>query len=434
MTTVAEVKLWGRTIGAVAIEEEAEVADFEYAADFIRSDIQVAPLMMPLSSRVFRFPELASRSFNGLPGLLADSLPDTFGNTLINAWLATKGRTPQSFNAVERLCYTGSRGMGALEFSPVIGPKSKLASRVQVDNLVELASDILSNRNTLNVSFNDKDKETALRDILRVGTSAGGARAKAIVAWNAQSNEVRSGQVRAGEGFSHWVLKFDGVSGNRDKELEDPQGYGVIEYAYHKMALDAGIAMTECRLLEENGRRHFMTRRFDRTDDGEKLHMQSLGALAHFDYNQAGAYSYEQAILVIRELGLPMEDIEQQFRRMTFNIIARNQDDHVKNIAFLMDREGNWSLAPAFDVIYSYQPTGVWTSSHQMTMNGKRDDFMLDDFKSCAKAAVMKRGRAETIIEEVRTVVARWREYADDAGVNPEQREKIQNTLRLDPV
>ena len=434
MTTVAEVKLWGRTIGAVAIEEEAEVADFEYAADFIRSDIQVAPLMMPLSSRVFRFPELASRSFNGLPGLLADSLPDTFGNTLINAWLATKGRTPQSFNAVERLCYTGSRGMGALEFSPVIGPKSKSASPVQVDNLVELASDILSNRNTLNVSFNDKDKETALRDILRVGTSAGGARAKAIVAWNAQSNEVRSGQVRAGGGFSHWVLKFDGVSGNRDKELEDPQGYGVIEYAYHKMALDAGIAMTECRLLEENGRRHFMTRRFDRTDDGEKLHMQSLGALAHFDYNRAGAYSYEQAILVIRELGLPMEDIEQQFRRMTFNIIARNQDDHVKNIAFLMDREGNWSLAPAFDVIYSYQPTGVWTSSHQMTMNGKRDDFMLDDFKSCAKAAVMNRGRAETIIEEVRTVVARWREYADDAGVNPEQREKIQNTLRLDPV
>jgi serine/threonine-protein kinase HipA len=433
MTTVAEVKLWGRTIGAVAIEEEAEVADFEYAADFIRSDIQVAPLMMPLSSRVFRFPELASRSFNGLPGLLADSLPDTFGNTLINAWLATKGRTPQSFNAVERLCYTGSRGMGALEFSPVIGPKSKLASRVQVDNLVELASDILSNRNTLNVSFNDKDKETALRDILRVGTSAGGARAKAIVAWNAQSNEVRSGQVRAGEGFSHWVLKFDGVSGNRDKELEDPQGYGVIEYAYHKMALDAGIAMTECRLLEENGRRHFMTRRFDRTDDGEKLHMQSLGALAHFDYNQAGAYSYEQAILVIRELGLPMEDIEQQFRRMTFNIVARNQDDHVKNIAFLMDREGNWSLAPAFDVIYSYQPTGVWTSSHQMTMNGKRDDFMLDDFKSFAKAAVMKRGRAETVIEEVRTVVARWREYADEAGVNSEQREKIQNTLRLDP-
>ena len=283
------------------------------------------------------------------------------------------------------------------------------------------------------MSLSDKDKELALRDILRVGTSAGGARAKAIVAWNPQSNEVRSGQVKAGQGFSYWVLKFDGVNSNRDKELADPQGYGVIEYAYHKMALDAGIIMTECRLLEENGRRHFMTRRFDRLDDGGKLHMQSLGALAHFDYNMAGAYSYEQAILVIRQLGLPMGAIEQQFRRMTFNIIARNQDDHVKNIAFLMDRSGNWSLAPAFDVIYSYQPSGLWTSSHQMTLNGKGDDFVLDDFKSCAKTASMKRGRAETIIEEVRTVVARWREYADEAGVNPEQRDKIQKTLRLDP-
>jgi serine/threonine-protein kinase HipA len=434
MTTVAEVKLWGRTIGAVAVEEGAAVADFEYATNFIRSDIQVAPLKMPLSSTVHRFPELSHRSFHGLPGLLADSLPDSFGNKLIDTWLATQGRDPQSFNAVERLCYTGSRGMGALEFAPIIGPKSKSATRVQVDSLVALASDILSNRNDLSVSLSDKDKELALRDILRVGTSAGGARAKAIVAWNPQTNEVRSGQVKAGEGFSHWVLKFDGVNSNRDKELADPQGYGVIEYAYHKMALDAGIIMTECRLLEENGRRHFMTRRFDRLDDGAKLHMQSLGALAHFDYNMAGAYSYEQAILVIRQLGLPMEAIEQQFRRMTFNIIARNQDDHVKNIAFLMDRSGSWSLAPAFDVIYSYQPSGLWTSSHQMTLNGKRDDFVLDDFKSCAKTASMKRGRAETIIEEVRTVIARWREYADEAGVNPEQRDKIQKTLRLDPL
>ena len=433
MTTVAEVKLWGRTIGAVAIEEGTAVADFEYATDFIRSDIQVAPLKMPLSSTVHRFPELSHRSFHGLPGLLADSLPDSFGNKLIDTWLATQGREPQSFNAVERLCYTGSRGMGALEFAPIIGPKCKLATRVQVNSLVALASDILSKRNDLSVLLSEKDKETALRDILRVGTSAGGARAKAIVAWNSRSNEVRSGQVKAGEGFSDWVLKFDGVNSNRDKELADPQGYGVIEYAYHQMALDAGIIMTECRLLEENGRRHFMTRRFDRLDDGGKLHMQSLGALAHFDYNMAGAYSYEQAILVIRQLGLPMEAIEQQFRRMTFNIIARNQDDHVKNIAFLMDRSGSWSLAPAFDVIYSYQPSGLRTSSHQMTLNGKGDDFVLDDFKSCAKTASMKRGRAETIIEEVRTVVARWREYADEVGVNPEQRDKIQSVLRLDP-
>ena len=433
MTTVSEVKLWGRTIGAVALEDGAAVAEFEYAGDFTSSGIQVAPLMMPLSASVHRFPELAAQSFHGLPGLLADSLPDSFGNSLINAWLATQGRTPQSFNAVERLCYTGSRGMGALEFAPTTGPKSKSASRIQVEHLVDLASEILSNRNDLSVSLADKDKESALRDILRVGTSAGGARAKAIVAWNPDSSEVRSGQVKAGEGFSYWVLKFDGVSGNRDKELADPQGYGVIEYAYHKMAVDAGITMSECRLLEENGRRHFMTKRFDRLEDGAKLHMQSLGALAHFDYNMAAAYGYEQALMVIRQLELPMESVEQQYRRMVFNIVARNQDDHVKNIAFLMDRSGNWSLAPAFDVIYSYQPGGLWTASHQMTLNGKGDNFVLDDFRSCANAASMKRGRAESIIEDVRRVVARWRDYADEVGVNPDQREKIQNALRLEP-
>ena len=434
MTTIAEVKLWGRTIGAVALGKDQSVADFEYAPEFVHSDIQVSPLMMPLSSRVFRFPELSRQSFHGLPGMLADSLPDTFGNALIDAWLATQGRSPHSFNAVERLCYTGPRGMGALEFAPTNGPKSKISNKVQVDQLVVLASEVMSSRSDLSVSFGSREKESALRDILRVGTSAGGARAKAIVAWNRESNEVRSGQVNAGDGFTYWVLKFDGVSGNRDKELDDPQGYGVIEYAYHKMATDAGIIMNECRLLEENGRQHFMTRRFDRTDDGGKLHMQSLGALAHFDYNLAGAYSYEQAILVIRQLGLPMDVIEEQFRRMAFNIIGRNQDDHVKNIAFLMNKAGAWSLAPAFDVVYSYAPEGLWTSSHQMTMNGKRDNFTLEDFKACAKTASMKRGRAETIIKEVRSVIARWRDYAEEVGVDAEQRDKIQTALRVEPL
>jgi len=432
MTSVAEVRLWGKTIGAVAIEEGAVVADFEFAPKFIRSDIQVAPLMMPLSPKVYRFPELSRQSFHGLPGLLADSLPDKFGNALIEAWLATQGRTPQSFNAVERLCYTGARGMGALEFAPIIGPKSKAANLVQVDNLVALASEVLAHRDDLRNSFGDKDKEESLRDILRVGTSAGGARAKAIVAWNPDTNEVRSGQVNAGDGFEHWVLKFDGVSGNRDKELDDPQGYTVIEYAYHKMAVDAGVNMNECRLLEENGRRHFMTRRFDRVEDSKKLHMQSLGAMAHFDYNIAGAYSYEQALLVIRQLDLGMDAIEEQFRRMVFNIVGRNQDDHVKNIAFLMNKRGEWSLSPAFDVTYSYNPSGLWTSSHQMSINGQRDNFVLDDFKACAKTASMKRGRAETIVNEVTAVVSRWREYADEVGVSPEQRDKIQNVLRLD--
>lgn len=433
MTTVAEVRLWGRSIGAVAHEDGAKVADFQYEPEFVGSGIQIAPLMMPLSPDIFQFPELSWRTFHGLPGLLSDSLPDTFGNAVINAWLELEGRPRNSLNPVERLCYTGVRGMGALEFAPTIGPKSRVSTRVYVDKLVDLASEVLAHRDSLYVSFADQDKAEALRDILRVSTSAGGARAKAIVAWNRNTNEVRSGQVNAGDGFTYWVLKFDGVSGNRDKELEDPLGYGAIEYAYHKMAVDAGIEMAECRLLEENGRRHFMTKRFDRSDDGVKLHMQSLGAMAHYDYNNAGAYSYEQALLIIRKLELGMDAVEEQFRRMVFNIVTRNQDDHVKNIAFLMDKSGQWSLAPAFDMTYAYQPDGLWTSNHQMMLNFKTENFDLDDFRTCAKGSAMKRGRAETIIEEVQAVVTNWRDYADDAGVNPEQRDKIQKVLRLNP-
>ncbi|VAW78317.1 Toxin HigB / Protein kinase domain of HipA, partial [hydrothermal vent metagenome] len=403
-----------------------------YDPVFAQSGVEVSPITMPLSRRVYTFPELSRKTFYGLPGLLADSLPDKFGHALIDAWLATQGRLPGSFNVIERLCYTGERGMGALEFAPATGPKTRPASRIQIDKLVELASEILTHRNNLQTSFADEGREQALADILRVGTSAGGARAKAVIAWNPSTHEVRSGQVPAGEGFEYWLLKFDGVSGNRDKELEDPQGYGVIEYAYYRMARDSGIDISECRLFEENGRRHFMTRRFDRLAGGEKLHMQSLCALAHYDFNLAGAYSYEQALLVIRQLGLPMQAIEQQFRRMVFNIVARNQDDHVKNIAFLMNKAGEWSLAPAFDMTYSYNPTGAWTASHQMTLNGKRDDFSLEDFRSCAKAVSMKRGRAETILKEVQATVARWLDYAEEVGVNPVQRDQIYHTLRLD--
>ena len=431
MSTVAEVRMWGRTIGAVALEDGAEMAAFEYDPAFARSDIEIAPLTMPLADRVYSFPALALQTFHGLPGLLADSLPDRFGNALIDAWLATQGRSPASFNAVERLCYTGRRGMGALEYAPALGPVARQANRIQIDKLVELASEILTQRNNLQVSFGVDRKADALRDILRVGTSAGGARAKAVIAWNPTTNEVRSGQVAAGKGFEHWLIKFDGVAGNRDKELEDPKGYGVIEYAYYRMATDAGITMNECRLFEESGRHHFMTRRFDRLEGGEKLHMQSLGALAHFDFNLAGAYGYEQALLLIRRLGLPMSTVEEQFRRMVFNIVARNQDDHVKNIAFLMDKGGNWSLAPAFDVTYSFQPTGKWTSTHQMSLNGKRDNFTLEDFRACARAATMKRGRAEAIIQEVREVVSRWPDYAEEAGVSTLWRERIAQTLRL---
>ena len=431
MSTVAEVKLWGRTIGAVSLEEGGQVAAFEYDSAFADSGIEISPIAMPLSARIYTFADLSRETFYGLPGLLADSLPDRFGNALIDAWLATQGRQPDSFNAIERLCYTGARGMGALEFSPAIGPQALEANQVQIDQLVELATDVLTHRNDFRVSFADAGKEQALNDILRVGTSAGGARAKAVIAWNRSTNEVRSGQVPAGEGFEYWLLKFDGVKSNKDKELEDPQGYGVIEYAYWKMAGDCGITMSECRLFEENGRQHFMTRRFDRPAGGGKLHLQSLGALAHYDFNNAGAYAYEQALLMIRQLDLSMHTTEEQFRRMVFNVVARNQDDHVKNIAFLMDKAGNWSLAPAFDMTYSYNPSGAWTASHQMTVNGKRDDFVLDDFVACAKSASMKRGRAEAIVKEVQETVSRWRSYAEEAGVPTDYRDKIQRVLRL---
>lgn len=427
---IARVELWGRTIGAVALAERRDVAAFQYDPEFARSGIEVSPLVMPLSARVYEFPALPRATFHGLPGLLADSLPDRFGNALIDAWLATQGRSPGSFNAVERLCYTGRRGMGALEYAPVLGPQPRQAARIEVDALVRLASEVLANRGNLQGHFHAAGQARALRDILRVGTSAGGARAKAVIAWNPATNEVRSGQVAAGEGFEYWLLKFDGVSGNKDKELEDPQGYGAIEYAYHLMARAAGLTMSDCRLLEENGRRHFMTRRFDRLPGGGKLHLQSLGALAHLDFNQAGAHAYEQALLTIRQLGLPMAAVEEQFRRLAFNIVARNQDDHVKNIAFLMDREGRWSLAPAFDVTYSYNPAGAWTATHQMTLNGKRDGFVLADFEACARTALMKRGRAAAILEEVQAAVKRWPEFAATVRLPAADGERIQATFR----
>ncbi len=435
MATIAEVQLWGTAIGAVVLEDGDEFAVFEYAPGFAESGIEVAPLMMPLAGRrIHTFPSLSRESFHGLPGMLADALPDKFGNALIDAWLAARGRAPGTFNAVERLCYTGSRGMGALEFVPATGPRASDSQPIEVGELATLASEVLSRRGELHGVFgNESEREQALRDILRVGTSAGGARAKAVVAWNRETNEVRSGQAAVDSGFEHWLLKFDGIAENRDKEtLADPKGYGAIEFAYHRMATAAGVTMSECRLFEENGRRHFMTRRFDRLPGGEKLHLQSLAALAHYDFNLAGAHSYEQAYLVIRRLGLGLDTVEEQFRRMVFNIVARNQDDHVKNIAFLMDKAGHWSLSPAFDVIHSYQPGGRWTSQHQMTIQGKRDGFTRADLDACGKVAGLKRGRPASILEEVNAAVARWSTFAAAAGVPAAQAEAIGHTLRLD--
>ena len=429
--TVAAVELWGTRIGAVALTDSNGVASFEYEPSFLASGIQLAPLMMALAARVYSFPELKRRTFRGLPGLLADSLPDRFGNNLINAWLARQGRTPESFDAVERLCYTGQRGMGALEFKPVQGPSAQTSGAIQIAELVALASEILSQQQGLASSFQGPEREEALQTILRVGTSAGGARAKALIVWNASTGEVRSGQLEAPPGFSHWLLKFDGVSGNKDRELEDPKGYGLIELAYSRMARAAGITMTDCRLLEENGRQHFMTRRFDRDDAGNKLHMQSLGALAHFDYNEPGSYSYEQAFLVMQQLQLPIQALEEQYRRMVFNLIARNQDDHVKNIAFLMDRDGQWSLSPAFDITWSFNPAGDWTATHQMSVNGKRDQFTRADLLAVGRSAQLKRGRAEAIAEEVIAAVRDWPLYAAEANVREESCSQIQASHRL---
>lgn len=417
MTSLADVHLWGRRIGAVALEPGESVARFAYVPDFIGSGIEVAPLTMPLAPTVYRFPGLNRDSFHGLPGLLADALPDRYGHALIDAWLATQGRAPGSFNAVERLCYIGARGMGALEFHPTVGPEAATSAPLRIEALVELASEVLRDRDGLRASFADPDRQAAMRDILRVGTSAGGARAKAVIAWNPATGEVRSGQLPPAAGFEHWLMKFDGVTGNRDKELADPQGYGVVEYVYSQMAALAGIEMSECRLFEEGGRRHFMTRRFDRTDDGARLHMQSLCALAHYDFNAAGAYGYEQALAVIERLGLGKAALEQQFRRMVFNVAARNQDDHTKNIAFLMDRSGRWSLSPAFDVTFAYNEHGVWTHQHQMSVNGKRRDITLEDFLTVADRFRITLPRAKRIIAEVDAAIGDWPQHAQQAGV-----------------
>ena len=430
--TTAEVWLWGTRIGAVTLPAGDQFASFEYDPDFLPSGINLSPLKMPPGRQVYRFPALALESFQGLPGLLADALPDKYGNALIDAWLATQGRTGADFNAIERLSYTGMRGMGALEFIPAQGPVFNTAEKVRIDALVTLASEVLAHRSELKVSLTGNDKVDALREILRVGTSAGGARAKAIIAWNPQTNDVCSGQVRAPEGFEYWLMKFDGVDNNKDHDLADPLGYGAIEYAYSRMAAEAGIEMSECRLFEEGPRRHFMTRRFDRLADGDKLHMQSLAALLHLDFNQPGAHAYEQAFAAIRELGLGQDTLTQQFRRAVFNIVGRNQDDHVKNIAFLMDRGGKWRLSPAFDVSWSYNPNGRWTAQHQMSLGGKRDGFTLGDLVGAGKAAGLSRRAVNQVVSDVIDSASHWRKIAQQVGVRRDFIDDIEQTLRLD--
>lgn len=427
----AQIRLWGENIGAVTWLADQGYALFEYEPSFLQRNLDVSPIHMGLTGArqgdtLFSFPGLNRETFLGLPGLLADALPDKFGNTIIDAWLARNGRDSSDFSPVERLCYTGNRGMGALEFKPAVSQGLDDAVAVEISELARLAQEITKERFSLDghLGADHKQNNKAIMDILRVGTSAGGARPKAVIGMDDQGHVI-SGQVQLPKGYNYWILKFDGVN---DLELGTPKGYGRIEYAYYLMAKAAGIRMTECRLLEEHGRAHFMTRRFDR-EHGQKVHMLSLCGIAHYDFNMAGAYGYEQAFAIMRTLRLSKAEAIQQFRRMVFNVIARNQDDHTKNIAFLMDQDGKWHLSPAFDVTYSHNPAGRWTSRHQMTINGKREHFQHTDLIQLGKSISLPNPRE--IIQEITEVVGQWPEFAVVAGLTPEQTKEISHYHRI---
>ena len=425
--TDASVNLWGRRIGAVSWNARRGVGVFQYDDALVLAGIEVSPLAMPAREGTYDFPAIGE-SFMGLPGLVADSLPDRFGNRLIDVWLAETERSAESFNPVDRLCYIGTRGVGALEFQPAES-RGNRRDEVEIARLVDLANRVLDERGRLSGRL---DVGAALEDLLSVGTSAGGARAKAVLAWNRDTGEFRSGQVDTKAGFEHWILKFDGITSNRDRELADPLGYGRIEYAYHLMACEAGIEMSECRLHLEGSRSHFMTRRFDRDTAGGKRHMQSLAALRHFDYTDPGANAYEQAMETIRELGLGMAVVQEQYRRTVFNIVARNQDDHVKNMAFLMNRRGKWRLSPAYDVTYAYNRRGRWTDQHQMSMAGKRNGFERADLLRFADTSGLKIPRARRVIDRVLDAVADWPRFASEAGVEKRDVQRIRGAHRLE--
>jgi len=421
LVNIAKVNIWGQFAGAVAWDESSKSASFEFDRSFLRKGLALSPLQMPLakaeSGTIFSYPALNYETFKGLPGLLADSLPDRFGNRIIDAWLAASGKTSQSMNPIERLCYIGRRGMGALEFEPAV--MSERSNPIEIENLVKLAKDILSSRKEFTADLTDD----GVHEIFRVGTSAGGARAKAVIAYNPETGEVRSGQIDGLKGFEYWLLKFDGVS---ETQLLEAKGYGNIEYAYYLMALDCGIEMSECKLLHENGRSHFMTKRFDRLGE-EKTHMQTLCAIAHFDYNDPSSYAYEQVFQVMRQLHLPYSDAEKLFRRMVFNVVAQNRDDHTKNISFLMDKTGKWKLSPAYDVTYAYDPSNKWISAHQLSVNGKRTDIKNEDMIEVAKKMNIK--KPLEIIEQVNDSVGRWNEFAKTAEVEKDVAEQIKRNL-----
>jgi len=424
-----KVSLWGNTVGAVAWDPQRNHGVLEFTDDFVRTGLDLAPITMPYEDllrgqRIFSFPRLNNRTFEGLPGLIADTLPDAFGNTVLRGWLRTQNRGSESLTPLEKLSYVGKRAMGALEFEPEADTPEP-EEVLEVEKLLALTNKVLEDKNSITLDLT-ANEEQAMASLIRVGASAGGQRPKAIIGYHPETREIRSGQVPLPEGFRNYLLKFDGI---REGILGDPIGYGRLELAYYHMALACGIQMQPCNLLEENGRAHFMTLRFDRTAEGEKLHMQSLCALSHFDYNLAGAYSYEDAFEEMRALGIPYPDMDQFFKRMVFNVVARNQDDHTKNIAFLMDRTGEWRLSSAFDLTWNYNPQGDWTNMHQMTINGKRDEFTIADLLEVAHQQGIKNS-LETIEMTVDTL-NRWEEFARETGVQTDLIKAARKTHRL---
>jgi len=428
----AFVKIWGETAGAVAWDEKTGIASFEYDPAFKKFGWELSPLKMPLTQgqKIYSFPELrkegitAVDTFKGLPGLLADMLPDRYGNELINLWLAQQGRLENSMNPVEMLCFIGERGMGALEFEPATNKQSARTFAVDIDSLVEIAGKMLSKKEAFVTNIKAGKEEKAIQEILKIGTSAGGARPKAVIAYNEKTGEVRSGQTKAPANFEHWLLKLDGVS---EVQLGSTHGYGRVEYAYYLMAADCGIQMMPCRLLEENNRAHFMTKRFDREGGSTKHHIQTFCAMKHFDYNRINSYSYEQLFQTMRELKLTYPEAEQMFRRMVFNVIARNCDDHTKNFSFILKQGNRWELAPAYDICHAYRPGSEWVSQHALSINGKRSGISREDLVTVGRSISNK--NTEQIIDEINDTVQQWNLYADKAGVDKEKKMAIGKTL-----
>lgn len=424
-----KITIWGNTVGAVAWDSQRNCGVLEFTDDFVRTGLDLAPLSMPYEDllrgqRIFTFPGLNVETFEGLPGFLADALPDAFGNTVLRGWLRSQNRDTESLAPLEKLSYVGKRGMGALEFEPVaVIPEPE--ETIEVERLLALTNKVLEEKNKLTLNLNTNE-QSAMASLIRVGSSAGGQRPKAIIGYNPETKEIRSGQVPLPEGFLYYLLKFDGV---KEDILSDPKGYGRLELAYHHMALACGIEMQACSLLEENGRAHFMTLRFDRTTKGEKVHMQTLCAMSHFDFNLAGGYSYEDAFEEMRALDLPYPDMDQLFKRMIFNVVARNQDDHTKNIAFLMDKTGEWRLSPAYDLTWNYNPRGDWTNVHQMSINRKRDDFTIKDLLEVAHQQGIKNPGAT--IERTVETVSRWKDFARETGVQRDLLDAASKTHRL---